>query len=86
MVHVLNGKGGKEREVPALPGHEQDLLALITGRKLEERVFDHIITYMDIYAYRREYAQALYSFHAYRQLPPWGARYIVTMTWPQSSE
>jgi hypothetical protein len=64
VVHVQNGKGGKEREVPVLSGHEQDILALIEGRKPEERVFDHIPRHMDVHAYRREYAQALYLSHA----------------------
>lgn len=74
VVHARNGKGDKERDVPVLPGHEQDLLALVAGRKLEERVFDHIPKPMDVYAYRREYAQALYLFHADRALPPSGGR------------
>jgi integrase len=64
MVHVRNGKGGKEREVPPLPGHEQDLLALTRGRKAEEAIFDHIPRHMDVHAYRREYAQALYLVYA----------------------
>ncbi len=74
VVHVLNGKGGKEREVPALPGHEQDLLALVSGRKPDEHVFDHIPKHMDVHSYRREYAQTLYLFHADRELPPPGGR------------
>jgi hypothetical protein len=32
--------------------------------KQAERVFDHIPTHMDVHALRREYAQALYLFHA----------------------
>ncbi len=72
VVHVLSGKGGKEREVPALPGHEQDVLTLAAGRKPEERVFDHIPKHMDVHAYRREYAQALYLSLADRELPPPG--------------
>jgi integrase len=71
VVHVLNGKGGKEREAPALPGHEQDLLALTSERKTDERVFDHIPKHMDVHSYRREYAQALYLYHAGgSELPP----------------
>ena len=71
VVHVQSGKGGKEREAPVLPGHEQDILALTTGRKLEERVFDHIPRHLDVHALRREYAQALYLHHAGgRALPP----------------
>jgi integrase len=71
VVHVRNGKGGKEREVPVLPGHEQDILALVAGRKPEERVFDHIPKHMDVHALRREYAQALYLYHASKdELPP----------------
>lgn len=69
-VYVRNGKGGKEREVPALPGKEQDLLALTSGRKPEEHVFDHIPKHMDVHSYRREYAQELYRYHAQRELPP----------------
>lgn len=64
VVHVLNGKGGKEREAPVLPGHEQHILALTADRNPEERVFDRIPKHMDVHAYRREYAQALYLFHA----------------------
>jgi integrase len=64
VVHVQSGKGGKVRDVPALPGHEQDLLACVKGRKPEELVFDHIPKHMDVHAYRREYAQALYLVHA----------------------
>lgn len=71
VIHVLNGKGGKEREAPVLPGHEQDILALITGRQPDERVFERIPQHLDVHALRREYAQALYLFHAPgRELPP----------------
>lgn len=71
VVHVLNGKGGKEREVPALPDQEQDILALMTGRKPEERVFERIPKHMDVHALRREYAQALYLSHVPGgKLPP----------------
>lgn len=74
MVHVCNGKGGKERFVPALPGYEQSLLALVAGREPDERVFDHIPKHMDVHAYRRQYAQALYQFYADCELPLPGAR------------
>lgn len=74
VVHVLNGKGGKEREVPALPGHEQDVLTLTADRKPEERVFDRIPKHMDVHAYRREYAQALYLSLADCNLPSPGRR------------
>ena len=71
VVHVLNGKGGKEREAPVLPGHEQDILALTTGRKPEDRVFERIPKHLDVHALRREYAQALYLSHTPgRELPP----------------
>jgi hypothetical protein len=69
VVHVRNGKGGKERAVPALPGHEPDLLVMTDGRLQEERVFDHIPKHMDVHAYRREYAQALYQYYSSRELP-----------------
>lgn len=69
IVHVRNGKGGKERDVPVLPGHEHDLQALTRERKPEERVFDHIPKHMDVHSYRREYAQALYCHYSTRELP-----------------
>ncbi len=70
IVHVQNGKGGKERDAPVLFGQEQDILNVIEGRKPEERVFDHIPRHMDVHSYRREYAQSLYLFHAPgRELP-----------------
>jgi integrase len=64
VVYVRNGKGGKEREAPVVPGHDSDMLALVMGRKPEERVFDHIPKHMDVHSYRREYAQALYLSYA----------------------
>ena len=50
--------------VPVLPGHEQDVQALTTGRPGDECVFDHIPAHMDVHAYRRAYAQALYLSYA----------------------
>ena len=70
VVHVRCGKGGKEREAPVLPGHEQDILTLWTGRTLEEHVFDHIPKHLDVHALRREYAQSLYLSHAPGRMLP----------------
>jgi integrase len=71
VAHVLNGKGGKEREAPALAGREADVLAVVQGRKAHERVFDRLPGHADIHALRREYAQALYQQYAPgRELPP----------------
>lgn len=71
VAHVLNGKGGKEREVPVLPGREEDVLAVVSGRKADERIFTRLPVHADIHALRREYAQALYQCYAPgRKLPP----------------
>lgn len=63
-VFVVNGKGGKARLVPVLAGREQDVLGLKIGRKPEERVFPRVPRHLDVHAYRRAYAQALYLQYA----------------------
>ena len=63
-VKVVNGKGGKSRTVPVLVGHEQDVLAMQTGRAEEEAVFPRIPRHLDVHSYRRAYAQALYLSYA----------------------
>ena len=71
FVHVKNGKGGRPREVPVLPGHEKDVLAVVRGRAPHEKVFDHIPRHMDVHSYRRYSAQQRYLLHAPGQaLPP----------------
>jgi integrase len=71
LVLVHNGKGGRERLVPALPGHESDILALVRDRPPHERVFASIPRTLDIHALRRVYAQALYLYYAHvSHLPP----------------
>jgi integrase len=70
FVHVKNGKGGKAREVPVLPGHEQDVLAVIQGRASHEKVFDHIPRHMDVHSYRRDSAQRRYLHHTAGQALP----------------
>lgn len=75
LVLVKRGKGGKVREVPVLPGHEQDVLAVIQGRAPHEKVFDHIPAHMDVHGYRRDSAQRRYLHHAPGQvLPPVAGR------------
>jgi integrase len=63
FVHVKNGKGGRSREVPVPPGHEQDVLAVVRGRAPNEKVFDHIPRHMDVHSYRRDSAQQRYLQH-----------------------
>jgi hypothetical protein len=63
-VFVANGKGGKSRMVPVLPGQEQAVLSVKVGRAADDLVFPRIPKHLDIHSYRREYAQALYLYHA----------------------
>jgi integrase len=71
VVQVWNGKGGKARTVPVLIGHEQQVLSVKEGLADDDRVFPRIPKHLDVHSYRREYAQALYLFHApSRSLPP----------------
>ena len=64
LVHVESGKGGLERNVPALPGREADVLAVSQGRDPEALVFTRIPKHVDVHSYRREFAQALYLQYA----------------------
>lgn len=41
-VHVVNGKGGRERDVSVLPGKEEDVLVVIAGRDPDQHVFTSI--------------------------------------------
>jgi integrase len=69
-VCVANGKGGKSRIVPVLPGQEEAVLSMKVGRASDDLVFPRIPKHLDVHGYRREYAQALYLYHALgRALP-----------------
>ncbi len=71
VVKVWNGKGGKSRTVPVLPGHAPAALLVKESLAADEVVFPRIPRHLDVHAYRREYAQALYLLHAPgRSLPP----------------
>jgi integrase len=71
-IYVRQGKGGKARNVPVLPGQEHVILALIQGRHPEEGAFPRRLPVrLDVHALRRTYAQALYLYYAPdRELPP----------------
>ncbi len=70
-VHVESGKGGREREVPVLPGRESDVWTIKENRPDDDRAFERIPKHLDVHSYRREFAQALYLYHAPgRTLPP----------------
>ncbi|PZN07037.1 MAG: integrase [Bacillota bacterium] len=60
IVHVRHGKGGRERDVPVLRGKEDAVLRVIAGRDPAERIFSYVPSYMDVHAYRRQYARMLY--------------------------
>lgn len=66
VVHVPNGKGGKEREAPVLLAQVVEVQRLVAGRRPEERLFARLPD-IDIHALRREYAQLLYL----QEAPGW---------------
>ncbi len=71
VVKVWNGKGGKMRTVPVLAGHEQAVLTAKESLADDDIVFPRIPKHLDVHSYRREFAQALYLYHASgRDLPP----------------
>jgi hypothetical protein len=70
VVHVVKGKGGKDREVPVFPGRELSVLEVVEGREPAEHVFGRIPSNMDIHAIRRQFAQELYEHRSGRPLPP----------------
>lgn len=71
QVHVRNGKGGKERKAPVIPGREQYVLMVIAGRNPEAKLFPPISKHLFPHVLRRQYAQALYLHYAPgRTLPP----------------
>jgi integrase len=69
VIHVLKGKGGKEREVPAFPGREPSVLQAVEGRAAHEKVFPRLPTALDIHAIRRQFAQELYEHYSGQPLP-----------------
>ena len=65
------GKGGRPRQVPVLPGHEEDVLQLLReGRDPKERVFPRVPSRIHVQGHRRTYAQAYYKHLSDRELPP----------------
>jgi len=70
IVEVRNGKGGKHRLAPVLPALQESVLCVVATRLPEERLFPRIPVRLDIHAYRRAYAQALYREGNTRLLPP----------------
>ena len=70
VVEVRNGKGGRRRMAPALPGHEKVVVAAAIGKAEGERIFPSVPTRLDCHALRRSYAQALYADRGRYPLPP----------------
>jgi integrase len=69
-ILVKNGKGGRWRTAPVLPGHESAILDAIIGRRPEERIWPRIPVRLDAHSLRRKYAAALYSEGGRYPLPP----------------
>jgi len=70
VVEVVNGKGGKQRQVPVFPGREGSVTSQIEGKAPDAHVFSRISSLLDIHSYRRQFAQDLYEYLSGRPLPP----------------
>jgi hypothetical protein len=70
VVFVRHGKGGQSREVWVLPGCENAVWSVVTGRDPNDHVIAHLPKNMDIHSYRREYAQSLYLLLARNRTLP----------------
>lgn len=69
VIKKGHGKGGRPREVPVLPGSEQDVLCQRDGRDPLELVFPRIPSHLRPHSFRREYAQEYYRHLSGRELP-----------------
>lgn len=69
-IHIENGKGGRARTVPVLPGHEAAIQAVLAGKAPTERIFPRIPDRLDVHSLRRAYAQAYYTHLSGRKPPP----------------
>ena len=63
-VRFEESKGGRDRVAPVLPQYKDAVKEFISTKDNEEHLFDKIHNAADIHAYRREYAQSLYSLVA----------------------
>lgn len=70
-VKHIRGKGGRERDVPVLRGHEEAVLQACAGKGADERLFPKVPKEMDVHARRRAYAKSLYrELSGNMPLPP----------------
>lgn len=60
-VRFEESKGGRDRVAPVLPQYQEAVKEFISTKERSEYLFDKIHNAADIHAYRREYAQSLYS-------------------------
>lgn len=54
-------KGGKDRKAPILPRYREQVAELVAKSEQNKPIIGKINHAVDVHAYRREYAQALYS-------------------------
>lgn len=56
----VQGRSGRTRMVPVLPGREEDVLAMVINRAATELIFPILPKHPDIQKFRRTYARSLY--------------------------
>ena len=61
VIHVRNGKGGRERLSPIIGKKAGQIIERISDTPAEEKVWQHIHNSADIHGYRAEYATAIYK-------------------------
>ena len=64
IVHVRNGKGGRERLSPIIGKNAEQIIERIRETPAEEKVWQFVHQCADIHSYRADYATAIYKGHA----------------------
>jgi hypothetical protein len=57
-VNIHNVKGDREQRMFALPGAEEAVSTVVTGKVSEARAFGHGTSTLEVHSYCRSYAQA----------------------------
>ena len=63
-IHVVSGKGGRERYAPIVGEEAQKVISRIKSIPKDKKIFEYIPSGADIHGYRAEYATKMYKDNA----------------------